>query len=164
GNIYTANADGSEPRLLLSNVRLTSFHSWGGLAKAATAQGTNVTTQSGGTSVMFSNVTTPGETAVIPLPALGPALPQGYFNVIGKVVDENGMPLNDAKVALSGDSQAATVTDINGQFAFPNLQANGNYTIGVAANGHIFDPPTMDLAQITKVADLLFVGVTPQIP
>src|SRR6185436_10669676 len=83
GNVYTAKADGTDQRLLISNRRLSSFHSWGGLAKAATAQGTNVTARSGGTSVTFSNVTTPGETAVIPLPALGPTLPQGYFNIFG---------------------------------------------------------------------------------
>ena len=89
------------------------------------------------------------------------ALPQ----ITGLVVDTNGNPIVDAFVLLTGSATNETHTDLDGQFAFPNLSATGNYTVALAQTGLGFTPSEMNLPALGTGADILFVGTnTPPSP
>ncbi len=80
-------------------------------------------------------------------------------------MDTNGNPIVDAFVLLTGSATNDTKTDLDGQFAFPNLSATGNYTVAVAQVGFSFTPVEMNLPALGTGADILFVGTnTPPTP
>jgi hypothetical protein len=60
---------------------------------------------------------------------------QSLPSISGVVVDGNDDPVSDVTIQLSGDRSVATVTDINGQFVFPNLSVGSNYSVTPVSEG-----------------------------
>ena len=58
--------------------------------------------------------------------------------IIGRVVDEDGMPISTATVNLTGVPAATTTTDANGYFTFGLLTVANNYTVSVSVANYIF--------------------------
>ncbi|KAF0221282.1 MAG: Cna B domain-containing [Geobacteraceae bacterium] len=67
---------------------------------------------------------------------------QNSFAISGKVT-LNGAGLSGVTVTLGGAASNSTVTDANGNYAFPN-STNGTYSISAAKTGHNFTPSSID--------------------
>ncbi len=63
--------------------------------------------------------------------------------VSGRVVDKNNAGLAGVSVSLSGAQTAATTTDAQGNYAFTNLPAGGNYTVTAARVNYSLAPPSI---------------------
>ncbi len=75
-------------------------------------------------------------------------------------ISENGTPLGDVTVTLSGPSSVSTITDSNGEFAF-NFIRQGTYTVTPALPGYYFTPETKEVNITTSgVTDLFFEGTS----
>ena len=89
-----------------------------------------VVTDSNGTStvarwqdVVVTDTPTPAPT---PTPVLTPA---PYYNITGRVTDQNGKAIEGATLNLSGASGGRAVTDRTGYYTFRNLEAGGSYRV-----------------------------------
>jgi Carboxypeptidase regulatory-like domain/Pectate lyase superfamily protein len=63
---------------------------------------------------------------------------QPEFSMAGNVVDENGEPLSDATITLSGSQSVGALTDESGNFRFTNLPTSGTYTVTVSKRHYTF--------------------------
>lgn len=65
-------------------------------------------------------------------------LEEAFFGVSGKVVDESGNGIADAKVTIYNDSgyKESVYTDSDGNYSFENYAENGLYTIKVEKTGY----------------------------
>jgi hypothetical protein len=69
------------------------------------------------------------------LPAQASNLPSQTFSISGRVTDGFGNGIGNATVNLSGAQVAQTTADSNGNYAFNDLPAGGNYDLSAAAPG-----------------------------
>jgi hypothetical protein len=60
------------------------------------------------------------------------------FDLAGNVTDENGDPLGDVTVKVTGSKSLSAVTDSQGGFMFADLPADGSYTISVDKRHYTF--------------------------
>ncbi len=96
--------------------------------------------------------------SVLPLPVLdkdtGPSSSTAYlitattsptFNISGRVLS-NGQGVSEATIDISsGNMNARTTSDANGNYIFSNLAPGLTYTLQTARNGFIFQPQTVIL-------------------
>lgn len=71
----------------------------------------------------------------------------GTYSVSGRVVDPSGVGIADAVVNLDGARSDSAVTDANGDYVFPNLPADGAYTVTPTGLG-VFNPPNAVLSAL----------------
>ena len=64
--------------------------------------------------------------------------------VIGRVVDEDGLPISGAIVNFTGVPSGTTMTDVNGFYSFGLLTSANNYTISVTVPNYIFTPQVVN--------------------
>ena len=67
--------------------------------------------------------------------------------IIGRVVDEDGLPISTAVVNLTGVPSATTTTDANGYFTFGLLTVANNYTVSVSVSNYIFNSQVVNNLQ-----------------
>jgi RNA polymerase sigma factor (sigma-70 family) len=79
-----------------------------------------------------------------PAPKWQPAL-QGATTAVlsGRVVDGDGNPVAGATVRLDGPASAQTKSDAQGNYVFQNIGRDGDYRIGIEADGFISVLPYM---------------------
>ena len=65
------------------------------------------------------------------------------FVLAGNVTDENGDPLGDVTVNVTGSKSLSAVTDSQGGFMFADLPASGSYTISVEKPHYTFTSKTL---------------------
>lgn len=58
-----------------------------------------------------------------------PASPAQTYTISGQVTDGYGNAVRGVTVGLNGAQSGSTITDANGNYAFPNLQAGGNFSL-----------------------------------
>jgi protocatechuate 3,4-dioxygenase beta subunit len=80
--------------------------------------------------------------------------PNASFTLQGTAVDENGAPLSDVAVLLSGSQSTSTVTDAQGNFRFLNLPTSGTYTVAVSKEHYSF--PTSSQTVVRPANDVVF--------
>lgn len=68
--------------------------------------------------------------------------PAREFAFGGSVIDENGNPLRNVKLNLSGSQFATGATDDQGRFKFIGLPTSGIYTVTVSSQHHTFTTAT----------------------
>ncbi len=75
------------------------------------------------------------------------------ISIEGEVIDENGNPLDNVDIRLTGSQSAVVVTASTGSFRFSSLPTNGNYTVTVSKrhyhfsnNGQTFNQPAESLS------------------
>lgn len=61
------------------------------------------------------------------------------FVLAGSVTDENGDPINDAVVSLTGSQSGSAMTDSTGGFRFEDLSADGSYTVTIEKRHYTFE-------------------------
>ncbi|HEY3026250.1 MAG TPA: carboxypeptidase regulatory-like domain-containing protein [Pyrinomonadaceae bacterium] len=71
------------------------------------------------------------------------ANPSPNFSIAGRVSDENGDPLADLTVSLSGSQSLATQTDADGRYSFANLPTSGVYTVSTSREHYTFIQPSV---------------------
>ncbi|QQS32895.1 MAG: carboxypeptidase regulatory-like domain-containing protein [Acidobacteriota bacterium] len=76
----------------------------------------------------------------------------------GSVVDNNGDPLADALIVLSGSETRDTFTDSDGSFTFHNLEEFGNYIVQPSLPGYIFREPDATFLNMSGENTVVFVG------
>jgi Tol biopolymer transport system component len=67
------------------------------------------------------------------------------FTVGGRVVDAQGNGVPGVTVTLSGPQSATTVTDASGNYSFPDVAANADYTVSLTSPDFTFDRTTQPL-------------------
>jgi hypothetical protein len=102
---------------LAYSTRLVSNNGFG-LGVALDGAGNAFVTGSAGSDVLLNEVADP--------------------TIIGRVVDEDGIPISTATVNLTGVPAATTTTDANGYFTFGLLTVGNNYTVSVTVANYIF--------------------------
>jgi len=82
------------------------------------------------------------------------ATPNANFTLQGTVVDEDGAPIPDVAVLLSGSQSTSTVTDSQGNFSFLDLPTSGTYTVAVSREHYSF--PTSSQTVVRPPHDVVF--------
>ena len=71
--------------------------------------------------------------------------PPTSFNLGGRVTADNGVPLSDVLVTLSGSQTVTTGTDAAGNYGFSGLPTSGVYTVSVSKKHYTFDSPAVTI-------------------
>ena len=88
--------------------------------------------------------------------ALGEQVDETLPSISGLVVDQNGNPLHDIAIALSGDEERFTTTGQDGSFHFVNLVQDGNYLIQPTEVGYLYDFPYQSYIGLTGEETIVF--------
>ncbi|MET0624079.1 MAG: carboxypeptidase regulatory-like domain-containing protein [Pyrinomonadaceae bacterium] len=78
--------------------------------------------------------------------------------VRGRVADSNNYGIGGVTVTLSGSRSATTTTDAAGDFAFPNLDETGTYTVTPTLPMLAFAPVSQTFADLAADAYASFIG------
>jgi hypothetical protein len=81
------------------------------------------------------------------------ARPAEKFSIAGTVRDENGAPLADATVALTGSQSVSTVTDASGRYSFENIATAGVYQVTASQPPYMFQSLTFETPSQDQVGD-----------
>jgi hypothetical protein len=76
----------------------------------------------------------------------------------GLVQGQDGTPLGDVLVQLSGTETRTTVTDAFGNFAFVNLTQGANYNVQPKQAGYLFTEYSEDIVNLTSERTVVFTG------
>ena len=60
-------------------------------------------------------------------------------SITGRLTDE-GSPVSNATITLSGGQSATTTTDANGSYSFAGLASDASYTVSASISGKVFSP------------------------
>ncbi|HEY9404595.1 MAG TPA: carboxypeptidase regulatory-like domain-containing protein [Pyrinomonadaceae bacterium] len=70
------------------------------------------------------------------------------YSISGRITDANGNAMASVGISLGGSRNSMTGTDVNGNYAFDNLDAGGNYTITPAKANYAFTPPSATISNL----------------
>ncbi|MBK7706526.1 MAG: carboxypeptidase regulatory-like domain-containing protein [Acidobacteria bacterium] len=74
------------------------------------------------------------------------------FSISGRVSDGNGVGVGGVTVELGGASNEIAVTDLNGDYSFAGLPADGGFTVTPLGNGVSFSPESQTVDALTSNA------------
>ena len=80
------------------------------------------------------------------------------YKISGRVLDAAGNPIAGAAVSLNGLSPALVYTDSTGRYSFPNLRADGNYTVYVTKQHYSFTPHSRVFYGLPSDQEVNFTG------
>jgi hypothetical protein len=86
--------------------------------------------------------------------ALAPTASGG--SVTGRIVDDNGNPVEGAVVRLNGTQNRKFITDANGFYRFDNVATNGFYTVTPSRANYSFTPSVRSFSQIGESTEAGF--------
>jgi len=76
--------------------------------------------------------------------------------VTGRIVDDNGNPVEGAVVRLEGTQNRKFITDANGFYRFDNVETNGFYTVTPSRANYSFTPQVRSFSQIGESTEAAF--------
>lgn len=79
-------------------------------------------------------------------------------SITGLAQDDNGNPLANVTVSLTGTDARITQTDDFGNFTFVNLTENGDYNVQPKLSGYIFTEYSRDFPALTGENTVVFTG------
>jgi hypothetical protein len=82
------------------------------------------------------------------------------FGISGQILTGAGAALSNVTVKLTGTQSATTNTDVNGNYSFPNVQPQGNFTITPTLTGYGFTPPSMSFSNLASSQTANFTATT----
>lgn len=84
------------------------------------------------------------------------------YSISGRVtVGASG--LSGVTVTLSGEQVGSTVTDSNGNYSFPNVAGDGNYSVTPSLTGYTFNPTSRSFANLSANQTLADFAAFPRI-
>lgn len=72
------------------------------------------------------------------------------FSISGQILTGGGAALNNVTVKLTGSQTATTTTDTSGNYAFPNVQPGGTFTVTPTLTGYGFTPAARTFTNIAS--------------
>ena len=78
--------------------------------------------------------------------------------VLGRIVDDNGNPVEGALVRLSGTQNRKSITDANGNYRFDKVETTGFYTVTPSRTNYSFSPAERSFSQIGNTTEAAFTG------
>jgi hypothetical protein len=78
--------------------------------------------------------------------------------ISGLVIDQDGDPLDDFTVSLSGDASQQATTGFDGAFSFVNLTDDGSYLVTPTRVGYLFSAPFQGYDDLTGEQTVVFVA------
>ncbi len=82
----------------------------------------------------------------------------GNFAITGRTLDENGSPIQDVHIALSGQNSENKFSDGDGNFSFLGAIPNTSYSVSATSAGTIFNPSIFNIFFVDSNRELLFIG------
>jgi hypothetical protein len=76
--------------------------------------------------------------------------------VTGRIVDNNGNPVEGAVVRLSGTQNRKFITDANGVYLFDNVETSGFYTVTPSRANYTFSPAARSFSQLGQTTEATF--------
>jgi hypothetical protein len=86
--------------------------------------------------------------------SLAPTASDGV--VTGRIVDNNGNPVEGAVVRLQGTQNRKFITDANGVYRFDNVETSGFYTVTPSRVNYTFSPAARSFSQIGETTEAGF--------
>ena len=88
--------------------------------------------------------------------------PTGAFgDVTGQVTNSsNGTPVSGTVISLSGTQNRKTITDVNGNYRFANVDTSGVYTVTPSRANFSFNPTQRPLSQLGNTTDASFTAIS----
>ena len=77
-------------------------------------------------------------------------------SVTGRIVDDNGAPVEGAVVRLNGTQNRKFITDANGFYRFDNVETNGFYTVTPSRANYSFTPSVRSFSQLGESTEATF--------
>jgi hypothetical protein len=74
----------------------------------------------------------------------------------GRILDDNGNPVEGAAVRMSGTQSRLTITDAQGNYRFDNVETNGFYTLTPERVNFTFSPSQRSFSQLGEHTDAAF--------
>ncbi len=68
--------------------------------------------------------------------------------ITGRVADASNNGVSGVTITLGGATSSSTTTDVNGDYAFNNLTASGNYTVAPSLSGYTFTPASQTISNL----------------
>ena len=87
----------------------------------------------------------------------GPTAADG--KVSGRIVDNNGRPVEGVAIRMSGTQNRLTITDANGNYHFGSVETNGFYTVTPARANYAFSPSNRSFSQLANQTDAVFTAI-----
>lgn len=110
------------------------------------------------TSRNFATRTICGTVSTLSPFALGEQVDTNLPSITGLVQDNNGNPLSDVYVQLSGTENRVAQTDAFGIFTFVNLTQGGNYNVQPKLSAYLFNEYSQDFINLTGENPVVFTG------
>lgn len=76
--------------------------------------------------------------------------------VTGRIVDDNGVPVEGAVVRLAGTQNRKFITDANGFYRFENVETTGFYIVTPSRANYTFNPSSRSFSQIGDSTEATF--------
>jgi hypothetical protein len=76
--------------------------------------------------------------------------------VTGRIVDQNGVPVEGAVVRLQGTQNRKFITDANGIYRFDNVETSGFYTVTPSRPNYTFSPTVRSFSQVGETTEAAF--------
>jgi hypothetical protein len=92
--------------------------------------------------------------------SLGSAPTAANGNIGGRIVDSNGNPVAGASIRLSGTQNRLTVSDVQGNYHFNNVETNGFYTVTPARANFDFNPSQRSFSQLGQHTEAAFSAIS----
>ena len=90
----------------------------------------------------------------------GPSTPTASNGIVeGRVISDNGAPIEGAVVRLSGTQTRQAITDANGDYHFYNVETMGFYALTPFRPNYVFSPSTRSFSQTGNRTEAAFSGV-----
>jgi uncharacterized protein DUF4214 len=86
--------------------------------------------------------------------SLAPTASDGV--VTGRIVDDQGMPVEGAVVRLEGTQNRKFITDANGFYRFNNVETSGFYTVTPSRVNYVFNPQTRSFSLLGETTEAIF--------
>jgi hypothetical protein len=135
------------------------LHNEGGvLVDRTTNRDFNTRTISATVTTLSSFVLAEQSSSGVPSGKIGASPKTNLPSITGLVQDNNGNPLSDILVQLTGTETRMTQTDAFGIFSFLNLTDAGNYNVQPKLPGYIFSEYSQDFISLTDENTIVFTG------
>ncbi len=150
------------------------FSNPAGPAQAKMFLGSTTTTTNGSCAASFThtfsqpvaaglNITAtatdpPGNTSEISAAVVAQSGTASDSTISGRLTDSNGNPVAGAAISMGGTQTRLTITDVNGNYQFGDVETGGFYILTPSRANFVFTPVDRSFSQLGNHTDAAFIG------